>query len=239
MSGQSFILRARLLKQAIQSGHREPRWAQLSDGDLWHDYWHAICAKGPNSVALSKVKGHATIQDIQSGITTPMDKHGNDVADSLATQAREARDDNLSGISDYFAGRQSQYVDFVFSLHSYILHMAKAIFDAREQHAKRERALGLQSDKVSINNSLPYARLDCAVYPDLIMLPRDTFTHLASGTHMIIGFLSGWTWAMAPANTPGCTWLELCILFFLHGGSCVDLDLCRRKTRRQCWTIHV
>ena len=35
----------------------------------------------------------------------------------------------------------------------------------------------------------------------------------------------GRTWALAPQDTQGITWLELCLLFFLHGGSHQDLHV--------------
>ena len=64
-----------------------------------------MIAKGCQSVAMTKVKGHATLLDVQNGIYTPMHRHGNDIADSLATSARECRDDQLAKLTDYFAKR--------------------------------------------------------------------------------------------------------------------------------------
>ena len=39
---------------------------------------------------MSKVKGHATDEDVQKGVVTSRDKHGNDAADSLANSAAES-----------------------------------------------------------------------------------------------------------------------------------------------------
>ena len=43
-----------------------------------------------DSVSMSKVKGHATDEDVQKGVATSRDKHGNDAADSLANSAAES-----------------------------------------------------------------------------------------------------------------------------------------------------
>ena len=101
-------------------GGKEPVWAQVGDGDLWRHFWQSMIAKGCQSVAMTKVKGHATVEDLQNGVAQPYHKHGNDIADALATSAREDRDDQLSRIIDYFENRQSHYIDFMHSMHFFL-----------------------------------------------------------------------------------------------------------------------
>ena len=48
-----------------------------------------LCHRG-SAVALSKVKGHATPKDVSSGRVSARDKHGNDAADRLASEAAVA-----------------------------------------------------------------------------------------------------------------------------------------------------
>ena len=45
-------------------------WMVHSDGDFWHHFEQAIIAKGPRAVELTWVKGHATKDHIDRGITT-------------------------------------------------------------------------------------------------------------------------------------------------------------------------
>ena len=106
--------------------------------------------------------------------------------------------------------------------------MFRAVSDARVQYDKRARALGIVTDKWPISNSLDYARLEQAVRVDIQRLPAEVFIGLDSGTKMLLGFLDGWTWALVTAGTPGISWLELCIMFFLHGGRCDYLGLADR-----------
>ena len=48
---------------------------------------HLLLTQRGESVTLSKVKGHATCEDVAKNRVTARDKHGNDGADSLATAA--------------------------------------------------------------------------------------------------------------------------------------------------------
>ena len=110
-------------------------------------------------------------------------------------------------------------------MHSFLLSMFQTISDARMAHNKQARALGTITDKVTISNSLEYARLEHSVHLDLHALPSDVFMRADIGTKKLVGVLLGWTWSMAPEGTPGISWLELCVMFFLHGGISTDLGL--------------
>ena len=88
--------------------------------------------------------------------------------------------------------------------------------------------LGGASVKTSIANSLEYARLEEATHVDMQLLPLSVLMALDDGTKKLIGFLGGWTWALAPAKEQGISWLELCIMFFMHGGTQADLGLNHR-----------
>ena len=224
----AFIMRATTYCEHIRLSKPQPKWSQVVDGDLWKHFWLAVMSKGPNSVRMTKVKGHASIEDVIRGVSTPIHKHGNDLADSLATKARQERSDQLSGLCDYFANRQTHYVKFMFDFHSYLLHMVRAISDARNQHHKRACALGDVKAKTKISNRLPYADLDNAVQPDLQLLTQEAFNCLSSSTKFIIGLLTGWTWALSPNGQPGCSWLELFILFWLQGGTWQHIGLSER-----------
>ena len=96
--------------------------------------------------------------------------------------------------------------------------MFKAISNAREAAANRMTILG----------GLEYSRLEEAIHVDMQLLPIDILTALDDGTKKLIGFLGGWTWALAPAKEQGISWLEMTIMFFLHGGTQSDLGFDHR-----------
>ena len=173
---KAFVIRFRNTMNDIKMGLPEPRWSQCNDGDLWNQIWIILRSRGPHSVRVTKVKGHATIQHLVDGAVEPIDKYCNDMADSLATYAREHRSDNMGRISDFFAQRHKYYVSFLTALHDYLLAMLKAIAEARDTHAKQARANGVSHSKVLIAPALLYpARDDPTAALDLNMLPMAAF----------------------------------------------------------------
>ena len=210
----------------IKMGLPEPRWSQCNDGDLWNQIWIILRSRGSHSVRVTKVKGHATIQHLVDGAVEPIDKYCNDMADSLATYAREHRSDNMGRISDFFAQRHKYYVSFLTALHDYLLAMLKAIAEARDTHAKQARANGVSHSKVLIAPALLYpARDDPTAALDLNMLPQAAFQALPNGSKKLLAFLASFRWCLAPNGQQGVSWLELLIVFCAQGGLPADLGI--------------
>ena len=59
------------------------------DGDLWEIFARAVNARGPWSIAVTKVKGHATAEEVENGKVQEEDKKGNDKADDAATCGKQ------------------------------------------------------------------------------------------------------------------------------------------------------
>ena len=60
------------------------KWAQDKDGDLWEIFANIVEARGAHTVRLAKVKGHATVEMVESGQVDEEQKYGNDNADAAA-----------------------------------------------------------------------------------------------------------------------------------------------------------
>ena len=43
------------------------RWTQIRDGDLWELFEQIVKQRGPKSVRITKVKGHATQEMVDEG----------------------------------------------------------------------------------------------------------------------------------------------------------------------------
>ena len=63
------------------------QWKLIGDGDLWEHFYCAAKAKGPNSIRLTWVKGHATQYHIDKGISTQKHKAGKMKLTSLLISA--------------------------------------------------------------------------------------------------------------------------------------------------------
>ena len=62
--------------------HRESPWHKhftyLKNGDLWRTCVEIVGAKGHQAVKASKVKGHATEEQVEAGKFSTEDKEGNE-----------------------------------------------------------------------------------------------------------------------------------------------------------------
>ena len=56
----------------------------MKNGDLWQAFTNMVSQRGPETIAISKVKGHATEAMVQAGEVRQADKAGNDSADVAA-----------------------------------------------------------------------------------------------------------------------------------------------------------
>ena len=64
-------------------------WGVQVDGDLWEQAWNAVLSRGIGNQYLTKVKGHATEEDVSKGLATREDREGNDNSDKLADKGVE------------------------------------------------------------------------------------------------------------------------------------------------------
>ena len=61
-------------------------WMLINDGDLWEQVWQNLTARKDCTTKITKVKGHATKDHVESGLATAKDKWGNDLADLVADE---------------------------------------------------------------------------------------------------------------------------------------------------------
>jgi hypothetical protein len=101
-------------------------WSMQPDGDLWHQFWNATLARGPQAIKISKVKGHSTDKDISEGKTTEHDRKGNDEADKAATSGTEAVMDGLVALAMWVQDRHASYCKFMHRVHTVIIAVHKA-----------------------------------------------------------------------------------------------------------------
>lgn len=85
-----------------------------TNGDLWQQAWRAVVQRGSSSQSLRMVKGHATKEDIQKGISNEEDKEGNDKSDKLADEGVESiQGRGLVKLASWMAERHDKYGSFM------------------------------------------------------------------------------------------------------------------------------
>ena len=126
------------------------------DGDLWELFWRTIGERNPYSIHISKVKGHATDQQVAEGKVKYADKIGNDKADEVADNGRELHGKGIHMVSDIFVRRQRFYELFLKDIQNHIIEVnaiKKRLMESKEKKKKAEAALG--SNKVD-ETKAPY-----------------------------------------------------------------------------------
>jgi len=81
---ESFVKGFERLQRRIKEGGYNKPWAAIRDGDLWRMWERNMRARGVDTVTVRWTKGHATEQDVASGVCSSEDRMGNAAADSLA-----------------------------------------------------------------------------------------------------------------------------------------------------------
>ncbi len=190
---------------------------------------HAVRSKTPKSIAISKVKGHATDQQVLDGIATQRDKDGNDAADEIVTDAYNFYGAGLLSLTNLCAARLTEYVRFM----SAYIHMLVDIFktdrDLRARIQAQQIAIG-RGPRQLYNVPISLAYADPAVARHIGLYCFD-FTPKSFCRAPVLCYRNVWaflaTLRVCPVTSPqsGVTWIELLIIFNLFGG---PLDLSQR-----------
>ena len=85
----------------------------MRDGDLWKKFQEAARCKCPWSVWLTKIKRHATTEQVDKGEVNPEDKAGNDVSDEAAGKGSKDEQKNLAPVAEMYTIRNTSYQKFI------------------------------------------------------------------------------------------------------------------------------
>ena len=114
----------------------------MKDGDLWKAFQEAVAAKCPWAVWSTKVKGHATAEQVEAGVVKAADKEGNDKAEFAADRASKDEQRYLAMIAKLFSKRNKAYQDFVRRIQKFILNMKNEESELRKQKMREENPFG-------------------------------------------------------------------------------------------------
>ncbi len=95
-----------------------------------------VAAKGPTTIRISEVKGHATEADIEEGKVSKQHKEGNDKADLAAKKGIQKHGDDVVKLAGWFANRHRRYISLIKDIHSHLIEgsvIRKQILNEREK----------------------------------------------------------------------------------------------------------
>ena len=116
-------------------------WALTKNGDLWESIEDAVEEKGPNSVKVTKVKGHATNEMVAEGTVRKQDKEGNDISDTAADRGAEATDVIAAAVGFVFARRHKFYKMLMIRIQVSIIKVRRTAEKEEREEEKGSRAI--------------------------------------------------------------------------------------------------
>ena len=107
-----------------QSPFKE-RWALMKNGDLWQTFTRMVGERGPETIAISKVKGHATDAMVNAGEVRRFDQIGNDSADKAADRGATVSQARVQAFGRTYCQRHLAYRALMCRIQSYTVGLKK------------------------------------------------------------------------------------------------------------------
>ena len=122
----------------------------MPDGDIWHNFQEAACAKGPHSIRITKVKGHVSQVQVDANLYRHCDMVGNNKADEAADVAVETHGKDVISVARILHNRHLQYMRFMqqVSRHiveGYLIH--RRLLEIEDSKQKQEQPKGALQSK--------------------------------------------------------------------------------------------
>ena len=210
--------------QGTTGTSRRP-WGMQPDGDMWAILDEIVNVRGKHATKGTKVKGHATDEDVRKGLTTPSDKQGNDSADKMVHRGYDSYGLRRRALCALHDERWDHYATLV----GKIQRMMIAIIAATRK--RRDAVTG----QVFSGGGRPQRILHATAPPlgDPLAARRIRTNSLAAPftgqpgnlgwRGLLAGYLSELQWVPREASSllMGCSWLELLIDFELSTNATV------------------
>ncbi len=233
----AFLMKARVLMQMVEAKKKPKRpWGSQTDGDLWEHFYKSVAAKNPVTVAISKVKGHATHNDVLECKVEERDWIGNSKADELANEGVQVHGQDEVQIAALFTNRHRWYARFVHKVH---VHMVEAYkIDAALKESKSRDALVGKGKKRKrpgvLVEDLKYGDVEKARKFRKMAQITDfgDFVNKNQAARDVAQFLGDVVFEAVDSRDEGTSWLELYTVYRMKGGQKPVPDGTNRAARR-------
>ena len=145
---KAFVSRARKLQRNLANGRAaKKQWKLISDGDLWEHFYKALQTKGPNSFRATWVKGHATEDHVNKGVTTNQDRIGNDHADKIADMGAKLHGEDFAKSAKAIGFRHQRYTKLVTNVAKHIIEASLINSELNRRRDEVEKAKKAKEDR--------------------------------------------------------------------------------------------
>ena len=102
------------------------------DGGIWQWFWIFFRSRGPESVDIGKVKGHATDEMVKSGRVQKRDQIHNGISDQDATKGIEEHGEGIVALAKALANKHKAYTSFMARIHCVMIAAHRAAAQSRK-----------------------------------------------------------------------------------------------------------
>ena len=204
-------------------------WELFPDGDLWNIFHAHVEARGRDSVQITWIKGHTTLEHVHKGIISYMDMLGNSKADELARLGVDiGHSEGIVALACVYARRMQLYYKLVMHIHDLYLRILPADMELRDV---RKRELGrvvkgrVQPPLMTIPKQLPNTAPNQGRQLSLSNPCAAQQRSRCAPFIQVWAFIASLTVLPTDADQQGISWLELFALFEMKGGSVDNLAL--------------
>ncbi len=224
-----------IIESIKRSDRRKAQWKTTSDGDLWEHFFKAVAAKGAHSVRITKVKGHATEEQVAAGEVRSQGKSGNDAADAVADLGVKVHGEDLIKLGGLCRGRRKRYTRLVGNIQQHIVEAYQIHWQLkdREERLAGKAAYGEDRKKDKFERPKFVEPNECRK-----LRIQSTMGRFAGAKRKLQAagdiekFLRGLVIKPCAESERGITWVELSILFRMHGSVKPIPDAKDRALRR-------
>ena len=216
----------RMLGGRVSILHRptpyKQKWAQMKDGDLWEVFADIASQRGPWSVTITKVKGHATQEMVDEGKVDEEEKKSNDGSDEAADLGATESQGRVAKFASLYSWRHQLYRQRMTRVQKYVVGLKKEDRRLREEDEKeRDPFEKKEGRKVKVEKQLRYAETnDEVVQMKMKMIERHWCRDEEETryTRKVQSFLGKLEWGKKDREEEGgCAWVELYAMYTIHG----------------------
>ena len=197
-------------------------WGTQKDGDLWEFVWMTINARGPWSIAVTKVKAHSTDAHVEQGKVKEEHRQGNNKADDAATCGKRSHAPGLNALANWMVERQGKYIELMSTIQLTIITILKEEKGIRKGEVKIQKLMCPRGmlDAKPFKEKLSYGNEDSGA--KIIVRKPPSGSHKMYQHQQLLEniwtFIGKFNWEIAHCNMGSCiSWIELLALFDLSG----------------------
>ena len=132
----------------------------MKDGDLWEAFTNIVLRRGPETVTLTKVKGHATDEMVAEGKVALSEKLGNDRADVAADKGATATQQTVQEFGSMYCSRHKRYRQWMCRVQRFIVGLKAEERRLKQEKKRAKDPFEAEADTVSYTHlTLPTKRI--------------------------------------------------------------------------------